>query len=159
MSDEAETVVESKPKRRGRPPGKATKVRPRHELTAAPVDGDYQPLAVTNKNPAFHYVAMSAHDRKRRGHRYEVERWSENCAHAPYETFSEAIRGQEVKINGELFLMRIPKERDLAFKRRELATFNAAKDGVAQESTGVGHEVRPEKRVVTHSAIPVSHIY
>lgn len=159
MSDEA--VAETKPKRRGRPPGK-TKVRPRHELTAAPVDGDYGYLDITGKDPAFNYVAMSAHDRERRGHHYEPERWSENCAHPPWVQFEESKRGQEVQVNRQLTLMKIPRERDNARKRRELETFRAAKSGVAAAPNSRGEfatvENQEERSIQTHE-FRVNHIY
>lgn len=160
MSNEAEPTEAPKTKRRGRPPGakSATKVRARHELTEAPVDGDYQPLDVVNKNPAFEYAAMSSRDRQRRGHQYEVERWSESCAHSPWETFREELRGQEVKVNGELTLMRIPKERDRARKQRELNAFSAARDGIAASDAARGHKPQTEKRMVTHK-VPVQRVY
>jgi hypothetical protein len=159
MSNEAETEA-PKTKRRGRPPGtkSAGKTRPRHELTEAPVDGDYETLAIVNKDPAFHYVAMSVRDRQRRGHRYEPERWSEVCAHSPWEVFREEMRGQEVKVNGELVLMKIPTERDEAFKRRELNTFRLARDGISAADTDRGHKPQKEKRMVTHN-IPVQRVY
>lgn len=157
MPNEADSPV-SKPKRRGRPPGKA---RPRHELTAAPVDGDYGYLDIVGKDPAFNYVAMSAHDRERRGHHYEPERWSENCARPPWATFDETKRGQEVQINRQLTLMKIPRERDNARKRRELESFRAAQNGVSQIGTQgefASVEVTQDKSVKTHE-FRVNHIY
>lgn len=160
MSNEAETQEAPKAKRKpGRPPGvKGAKARARHELTEAPIDGDYQPLDVVNKDPAFEYVAMSTRDRQRRGHQYEVVRWSEGCAHSPWESFKEELRGQEVKINGELTLMRIPKERDQARKRREMNSFRAARDGIAAADADRGHRPQKEKRMVTHN-VPVQRVY
>lgn len=160
MSNEAETQEATKPtKRRGRPPGVKTKAtRPRHELTEAPIDGDYQPLDIVGKDPAFEYAAMSVRDRQRRGHQYEVERWSETCAHPPWEAFREDMRGQEVKVNGELTLMRIPKERDRARKQRELNAFRAARDGIVAADAERGHRPQKEKRMVTHN-VPVQRVY
>lgn len=160
MSDESAPQESTPAKRRGRPPGPQKKTRKRHELTTAPIDGDYAELDVVNKDPAYHYVAMSNRDRGRRGHRYEVCRWEPGCPYPPFSGgYKEELRGQEIKIgNGELTLMRIPVEQDRAFKQRELNHFRALKNGIAAADRERGHDPQREKRMVTHN-IPVAHIY
>lgn len=159
MSDvnEEQAAAPKPAKRRGRPPG-PQKTRKRHEVTAAPVDGDYQPLDVVGKEPGFNYVAMSARDRQRRGHQYEVVKWSEKCAHSPWEVFTEELRGKDVMINGQLTLMRIPTARDEARKKRERDNFRAAASGISAQDAERGHSPSA-KTMVTHDAIPVGHIY
>src|SRR6185369_2531077 len=94
-----EENVPEAPKVRRRPGPKPGAKKRRHDPEPAPIDGDYQPLDVVGKEPGFEYFALSNHDRQRRGHQFEVVRWSEKCAHSPWEVFSEDLRGKEVKIN------------------------------------------------------------
>lgn len=140
MSDESTSEVQAPPpaRKRGRPPGNKRK---RHDATPAPIDGDYQPLDVVGKQAGFDYVALSDHDRQRRGHWYEVERWSETCAHPPWDVFTDDKRGKEVKINGQLTLMRIPTARNQARKDRELAAYREASRGPSSAAEGRGFGV------------------
>lgn len=138
-------------KRPGRKPGK------RRDPVPAPVDGDYQLLDIVNKQPGFEYFALSDFDRRKRGHQYEVERWAEDCAHPPWETFRPELRGQEVKVNGQLTLMRAPKAQVEARRKRERDGFRAQSAGIREANEGRGFGVN-ESFVNTHN-IPVAGAY
>ncbi len=155
MSTEAE-IAEPKTKRRGgRPPG--SKTRKRHDPSPAPVDGDYQPLDVVGKESGYDYFAFSDRDRQRRGHQFEVVRWSEKCAHSPWEIFKEELRGQEVKINGQLTLMRAPKAHVEARRKRERDAYRAASAATAAADTARGFT--PSANVINTHNIPVAGAY
>ena len=143
-------------KRRGRPKG-AVQAKRRKDPQPAPIDGDYQPLDVVNKKPGFFYCAMSTYDRQRRGHQFEVERWSEDCAHSPWETLTDENRGKEVKINGQLTLMRCPQERIDARRKRERDAHRAQATGLTDAAKAQGFEVR-DRTINTHT-INVSKSY
>ena len=130
-------------KRRGPPPGTRRK---RHDPTPAPIDGDYAPLDIAGKNPAFEYFAYSASDMERRFGQYEIEKWSENCAHSPWAVFTEELRGKPVTIRGQLTLVRIPRERIEARRRRERADYLAISRGQTND------EVNARGFKVTESA-------
>ncbi len=156
MSTAEPAETEAAPKRRGRPAG--TKTRKRHDPAPAPVDGDYQPLDIVGKQPGFEYFAFSDHDRQRRGHQFEPERWSEKCAHPPWEQFREELRGQEVKVGRQLTLMRAPKAQVEARRKRERDSFRAASAGIAAADTDRGHSPQKPTIHTTHT-IPVHGAY
>lgn len=140
------------PKRRA-----AVKTRKRHDPSPAPVDGDYQPLDITGKEAGWNYVAMSDRDRQRRGHQYEVVRWSATCAHPPWEVFTDELAGKEVKVNGQLTLMRIPAARDEARKKRERDAHRAASQGISAQDAAAGFS--PSARSMVTHTLPVNHAY
>ena len=144
----AEIEVPKVAKRRGRPPGGK---RTRNDPAPAPIDGDYQPLDIVGEEQGFQYIAMSDHDRRRRGHQFEVERWSEKCAHPPWEVFSEEMRGREVKVNGQLTLMRCPTERIEARRRREREAYQAMSRGLIQSDKDRGFDVVERSSINTHT--------
>jgi hypothetical protein len=152
-----EENVPEAPKVRRRPGPKPGAKKRRHDPEPAPIDGDYQPLDVVGKEPGFEYFALSNHDRQRRGHQFEVVRWSEKCAHSPWEVFSEELRGKEVKINGQLTLMRAPKERVEARRKRERDAYRAQSQAITAEAKGRGFDVT-ESIMPTHT-INVSGAY
>ncbi len=153
MSTEPEAA---EPKRRGRPAG--AKTRKRHDPSPAPVDGDYQPLDIVGKEEGFEYFAFSDYDRQRRGHQFEPERWSEKCAHPPWEVFKEEMRGQEVKVGRQLTLMRAPKARMEARRKRERDAYLSARAGAEAADTARGHN--PQRPTVTNTHnIPVAGAY
>jgi hypothetical protein len=154
MSDE---LTAPAPKKRGRKPGPQGPRKKRVDPASAPVDGFYAPLDVVGKKPGFQYVALSPWDRRRRGHQFEAVRWSETSEHPPYEVFTDEMRGKEVMLNGQLFLMRVPLERDRARKESERRQHRAAMNGIAQGDADKG--LTPTaKTMVTHN-IPVHHVY
>lgn len=143
-------------KRRGRPPGKAAKKR-RHDPAPAPIDGDYQPLDVIGKEKGYEYFALSARDMMRRGHQFETVKWSEKCAHSPWEVFKEEMRGKDVKINGQLTLVRAPTERVEARRRAERAAHVALTEGLNASARQRGFDVN--ETITPMDAINVSGAY
>lgn len=147
-------AIAAAPKRRGRPPGTKHK---RHDPAPAPIDGDYQPLDVVGKEPGFEYFALSDHDRRMRGHRYEVVRWAEKCAHSPWEVFQEENRGKEVRINGQLTLVRAPTERVEARRQRERDAYKKMTKGISDGARQRGFDVN--ESVMPTDSINVSGSY
>jgi hypothetical protein len=81
----------------------------RHDADDAPIDGDYDPLRLTNEDPGFKYFWASERDRARLGHRGWIEeRWSPACAR-PRFYFGPQKRGEMIR-ERELVLMKLPAE-------------------------------------------------
>lgn len=79
----------------------------RHDADEAPIDGDYDPLKLTNEDPDYRYFWASDKDRGRLGHRGWVEeRWSPACAHPKF-YFGAKARGEVIR-EKELTLMKMP---------------------------------------------------
>ena len=154
MPTTEETQETPKKIRRGRPPGTRRK---RHDPEPAPTDGDYAPLDVLGKSPEFEYFAYSARDMQRRFGQYEIEKWSETCARSPWDVFTEEMRGKPVLINGQLTLVRIPRARVEARRKRERDAYQALSRGVSDGDKGRGFEVS-ERETTTHT-INVSKSY
>lgn len=153
MSAEETAVAEPKTERRGRPPGK----RKRHDPDPAPIDGDYQPLDVVNKEAGFEYFALSDWDMRRRRHQFEIVKWSPTCAHSPWDEFTEEMRGKDVKINGQLTLVRAPKEKLEARRKRERDAYNKMTQGITADAKGRGFDVN--ETIMPMDAINVSGAY
>lgn len=81
----------------------------RRDAAVAPVDGDYDPLRLTNTNPAFEYFWASDRDRGRLGGRGWVEeQWGPNCARPAF-YYGNQARGSVIRFN-ELTLLKLPKD-------------------------------------------------
>lgn len=75
----------------------------------APIDGDYDPLRLTNTDPEFDYFWASEPDRGRFAWRGWVEeKWSVSCAR-PRFYFGTQKNGEAVKFR-ELTLLKLPKQ-------------------------------------------------
>lgn len=136
MSDEpvADAIVAPAKPKRGRPPKK------RHDPAAeVPIDSDYRADAITGKQEGFDYALMSDRDRARRQHMgWEPELWGPNCARPLYD-FGKHSAGEEVRINNQLTLMRIPTARRAAIRAHERQWHTDAKANlkrVAENSGG-----------------------
>lgn len=95
---------------------KRRKAQLRTDAVQAPVDGDYDPLTLVNKDPAFEYFWASARDRARLGHRGWIEeQWGPASARPAY-YYGDQVRGSAIRIQ-ELTLMKLPA--DLAERQRQ----------------------------------------
>lgn len=93
-----------------RKPGRPPKAK-RHDPAPAPVDGDYSLDQVINKAPGFDYGLISQRQRGRYQARgWIAERWGAGCAQSKWD-YGKHVDGDEVTVNGELTLMKIPVER------------------------------------------------
>jgi hypothetical protein len=80
----------------------------RHDAEHAPIDGDYDPLRLTNEDPEFDYFWASESDRARFGWRGWIEeKWGPSCAR-PRFYFGAKQTGAAVKFR-ELTLLKLPK--------------------------------------------------
>ena len=101
-----------------RKPGRPPKAK-RHDPAAAPADGDYSLDQVVNKEPGFDYGLISARQRGRYQARGWIpERWGADCARPKWD-YGEHKAGDEVTVNNELTLMKIPVERRNETSRAE----------------------------------------
>lgn len=96
------------------------KAKPRHDAPPAPVDGDYDPLRLTNTDPAFEYYWASDKDRARLGGRGWVEEaWGPMSAQPLY-YYGQQTRGSAIRFQ-ELTLMKLPVEHAELLRQRDPA--------------------------------------
>lgn len=122
-------------RRRGRPPKlvaheniEATlqdvrgrrKARIRHDAPPAPIDGDYDPLRLTNEDPDYTYFWSSEKDLGRLQYRGWVnEQWSPACARPAF-WFGAAKAGEPIRYR-DLTLMRLPRTHAAALEQNDPA--------------------------------------
>lgn len=136
MSDPV--LVENNPatpikRKAGRPPKK------RHDPPPAPVDGDYSLDEIVNKAAGFDYGLISKRQRgKYQARGWIPERYSADCARSKWD-YGEHVNGDEVTVNSELTLMKIPSARRSAMVTAERRWHSSAKEQLrksAEESGG-----------------------
>lgn len=88
---------------------KVRKGHVRKDAPIAPIDGDYDPLRLTNEKLDTDYFWASDRDRGRLGGRGWVEeQWGPDCARPAF-YFGNQTRGAVIRFN-ELTLMKLPKD-------------------------------------------------
>lgn len=131
MSDETEVVVPPK-RKAGRPPKK------RHDPEPAPIDGDYQNDHITGKQAGWDYGLVSDRLRgKYLAYGWQVERWGAGCAR-PLWDYGEHKDGEEVRINNQLTLMKIPTDRRNKINQRERQWHTDAKAALKRTAENTG---------------------
>lgn len=133
-----ETVVAeaptSLPKR-----NKGGRPKKRHDPAPAPIDGDYRNDAIANKAAGWDYGLIADRERgKYLSRGWQVERYGAGCA-TPKWDYGEHSSGDEVRINNQLTLMKIPTARHSAItesERRWHSDAKAALKQVAKDSGG-----------------------
>lgn len=112
-----------------RKPGRKPK---RHDPADAPIDGDYALDKIINKQDGWDYAGMSDRDRQRRQHQgWQPELWADGCARLFYD-YGKHVDGEEIKINGQLTLMKIPSERRARIRAAERKWHTDAKATLRQ---------------------------
>lgn len=125
MSDD---IAQVEPKKK---PGRKPKKRHDPALDA-PIDGDYALDHIINKQPGWDYALMSERDRQRRQHQgWQPELWAEGCARQLYD-YAKHVDGEEIKVNGQLTLMKIPSERRARLRAAERKWHTDAKAQLRQ---------------------------
>lgn len=111
----------------------------RHDPPPAPVDGDYALDDIVNKARGFDYGLISRRQRgKYQARGWVPERWSADCARSKWD-YGEHVNGDEVTVNNELTLMKIPSALRAAQTAGERKWHTSAKENlrrVAEESGG-----------------------
>jgi hypothetical protein len=116
----------------GRPPKK------RHDPPPAPVDGDYSLDQIINKDSAFDYGLISQRQRGRYQARGWIpERWAAGCARSRWD-YGAHKDGDEVLVNNELTLMKIPLERRAAMADAERANHKEALNALKRAAINSG---------------------
>lgn len=119
-------------KKRGRPPKR------RHDPPPAPVDGDYSLDQIVNKDAAFDYGLISGRQRGRYQARGWVpERWAAGCARSRWD-YGQHKDGDEITVNGELTLMKIPVARRAEMANAERAQHNEALNALKRAAINSG---------------------
>jgi hypothetical protein len=119
-----------------RKPGRPAKKR--HDPAPAPIDGDYSLDQVVNKQAGFDYGLVSKRQRARYQARgWTPERWGPNCARSKWD-YGEHVNGDEILINNELTLMKIPADLRNEIARAERRPHDAAKAALKQAAVDSG---------------------
>ena len=135
MSDESVLAEEVPATPTKRKPGRPKK---RHDPAPAPIDGDYSLDQVVNKRPGFDYGLISARQRGRYQARGWIpERWSAGCARSKWD-YGQHKDGDEVQVNNDLTLMKIPTDRRQAMESSERRWHTGAKENLKQVAENTG---------------------
>lgn len=147
MSDEPEAFAGSndpvKPRRR---PGRPKKLR--HDPDPAPIDGDYVLDRIVNKEIGVDYALVSRRQRapmQARG--WTPERWGTDCARPQWD-YNEHKDGDEVTVNGELTLMKMPASRHAQQVAAERKWHTDAKDQLRKAAENSGGKFKLHQGVV-----------
>lgn len=119
-----------------RKPGRPAKKR--HDPAPAPIDGDYSLDQIVGKQAGFDYGLVSARQRARYQARGWIpERWGPDCARSKWDYANHAT-GDEIVINNELTLMKIPADRRAAMDASERVWHDGAKSALKQTAENSG---------------------
>lgn len=126
--------------------------RKRHDPEDAPVDGDYEALAIVDTDARFEYAFIADYDRAKYTMRgYIPELYGPGAARLKWD-FTPRKRGEEIRVN-ELTLMKCPKARAEMIRHAEMATHRLKRQVAAQERQATWRN-RQADEVVEH-AIPL----
>lgn len=119
-----------------RKPGRPAKKR--HDPETAPVDGDYRLDAIANKLKGWDYGLIADRERgKYLSRGWQVERRGPDCAR-PVWDYGEHKNGDEVRVNNQLTLMKIPSDRRSRINDAERRWHSDAKAALKQTAENTG---------------------
>jgi hypothetical protein len=117
---------------------KGGRPKKRRDPEPAPIDGDYRNDAIANKAKAWDYGLVSDRERgKYLSRGWQVERWGADCAR-PVWDYGEHKNGDEVRINNQLTLMKIPTARRAAMNESERRWHTEAKAALKKTAENTG---------------------
>jgi hypothetical protein len=117
---------------------KGGRPKKRHDPATAPIDGDYRLDAIANKVAGWDYGLIADRERgKYLARGWQVERRGPQCAR-PVWDYGEHKVGDEVRVNNQLTLMKIPTARRAAINAAERRWHDDAKAALKKSAENTG---------------------
>jgi hypothetical protein len=131
-----ETIVAEVPT--PRPKNKGGRPKKRRDPPPAPIDGDYRNDAISNKEAGWDYGLIADRERgKYLARGWQVERYGAGCARPKWD-YNEHKNGDEVRVNNQLTLMKIPTALREQINNQERQWHTEAKAALKRAATDSG---------------------